>query len=329
MRNKLKLMFIFIGLSVCLGATSANAQSIGDRNHMQGTGGYRITGKVYLPDGRPASNVTVTVNSAETSNLTSRTNQDGAFEVPGLGAGNYNVSVREAAYKPENESITIAGGARGQAYPIILHLRSTDDAKSADPIFTTLPKDAVSKFQKGTEKVASDPKAAINLFDDAIAIYPNFAAAYFEKGAALLKTNDIDKALECFVKAIQIKPDYVEAKYSYGYAEYLKKNYEVASAVFDDVLKQKGDMPEAHMYLGISLYYLKNVDAAESQLKQATAVESGERTALAHRFLGGIYAMSKRNAQAATELQKYVDLVPKAPDADKIKATIAELKKQS
>lgn len=331
MRNKLKLTFIFIGLSVLLAAASANAQSIGDRNHMQGTGGYRITGKVYLPDGRPAANVTVTVNSAETSNLTSRTNQDGSFEVPGLGAGNYNVSVREAAYKPENESLTIAGGSRGQAYPIIFHLTPTGDAKAAaaDTIFTTVPKDAVAKFQKGMEKAANDPKAAVALFDDAIAIYSNFAAAYFEKGAALLKTNDIDKALECFVKAIQIKPDYVEAKYSYGYAEYLKKNYEVASAVFDDVLKQKSDMPEAHMYLGISLYYLKNVDAAESQLKLAIASESGERVALAHRFLGGIYAMRKQNGQAATELQKYVDLVPKAPDADKLKATIAELKKQS
>ena len=134
MRNKLKLTFIFIGLSVLLAAASANAQSIGDRNHMQGTGGYRITGKVYLPDGRPAPNVTVTVNSAETSNLTSRTNQDGSFEVPGLGAGNYNVSVREAAYKPENESITIAGGTRGQAYPIIFHLTLTGDAKAAQQI---------------------------------------------------------------------------------------------------------------------------------------------------------------------------------------------------
>jgi len=83
------------------------------------------------------------------------------------------------------------------------------------------------------------------------------------------------------------------------------------------------------MYLGISLYYLKNIDAAESQLKLATVSETGERVALAHRFLGGIYAQKKQNAQAAAELQKYVDLVPKAPDADKLKATIADLKKQS
>ena len=82
------------------------------------------------------------------------------------------------------------------------------------------------------------------------------------------------------------------------------------------------------MYLGISLYYLKSVEAAESQLKLAAASETGERVALAHRFLGGIYMQKKQNGPAAAELQKYVNLVPKAPDADKIKATIAELKKQ-
>ena len=329
MRKKLKLMFVLSSSAVIFatGATT-NAQGIGDRNHAQGLGGYRVSGKVYLPDGRPAVNVTVSVNGTETSNATSRTNQDGAYEITGLGAGNYAVSVRESGYKVENESITIAGGSAGSAFTVIFHLSVVGEAKAANPLLASVPSAAVAKFQKGMEKVASDPKIAVSLFDDAITSYPNFAAAYFEKGAALLKMNDSDKALECFVKAIQLKPDYIEAKYSYGYVEYLKKNYEVAAAVFDDVLKQKNDMPEAHMYLGISLYYLKNVGAAEAQLKMATAAESGERVALAHRFLGGIYAAKKQNAAAAAELQKYVDLVPKAPDADKLKATIADLKKQ-
>jgi regulator of sirC expression with transglutaminase-like and TPR domain len=37
----------------------------------------------------------------------------------------------------------------------------------------------------------------------------------------------------------------------------------------------------------------------------------------------------KQNAEAAAELEKYVKLVPKAPDADKLKSTIADLKKNS
>jgi tetratricopeptide (TPR) repeat protein len=173
----------------------------------------------------------------------------------------------------------------------------------------------------------NDAKGAIGDFDAAITAHPQFALAHYERGAAYLKLADFDKATESFVKAITIKPDYVEAKYGYGLAQFNKKAYEVSSAVFDDVLKQK-KMPEAHMYLGMSLYHLKNVDAAEAHLK-AAVVKDGENVALAHRYLGGIYAQKKRNAEAAAELQKYLELAPKAPDADKLKTTIENLKKQS
>ena len=320
-------MFIFIGVSIALvSGISANAQGIGDRNVAGRVGSHIISGSVLLPDGIPAKGVKVYVGGADFTNTSGRTDSDGKYMVGGLPGGNYEVSVREEGYEKASETMTIDRfAAVGQAYHISFQLRA---ARTVNPLLNNIPSAAVAKFQKGMEKVSAEPKAAIVFFDEAFAAYPNFAAAYFEKGAALLKTNDIDKALENFVKAIQIKPDYAEAKYSYGYAEYLKKNYEVAAAVFDDVLKQKNEMPEAHMYLGISLYYLKNVEAAESQLKLAAASETGERVALAHRFLGGIYMQKKQNGPAAAELQKYVNLVPKAPDADKIKATIAELKKQ-
>lgn len=330
MRNKLKLMFIFICMTMVAVATiSANAQGIGDRNRPQGHGNYRIVGHVYLPDGKPAADVTVFATSTDFNNASTQTDRDGAYDLAGFTAGNYNVSVKASGYQSDSQSLTFYPGTPGQSLQLVFHLRPSGSARPTNPLLNGIPKDAVAKFEKGMEKITNnDSKSAIAHFDEAIAAYPNFAAAYFEKGSALLKVNDLDSALESFVKAIQIKPDYLEAKYSVGYTQYLKKNYVVAAAVFDDVLKQKSDMPEAHMYLGISLYYLKNVNAAESQLRLATESKAGERIALAHRFLGGIYMQKKQNAAAAAELQKYLDLVPKTPDADKIKATIADLKKQ-
>jgi tetratricopeptide (TPR) repeat protein len=173
-----------------------------------------------------------------------------------------------------------------------------------------------------------DLKAALGQLDEALALYPEFALAHYEKGLLLFEQNEVDKALEAFVKAIQIKPDYLEAKLNFGIALLAKKDYEKAEMVFRDVLKQKSDSPAAHMNLGRALYALKKIDEAESELKQAISLKGGENLALAHRYLGGIYMQKKRNAEAAAELQKYLDLSPKAPDADKIKATIADLKKQ-
>jgi len=86
-------------------------------------------------------------------------------------------------------------------------------------------------------------------------------------------------------------------------------------------------MAEAHLNLGISLFYLKNVDASESELKTAIATKGGEKLAIAHLYLGQIYSQKKRNPEAVSELEKYLEMVPKAPNADRIRQAIEQLKK--
>jgi tetratricopeptide (TPR) repeat protein len=306
-------------------STLCFSQGIGDRNRPQGLSNYRITGKVVLPDGTPGKDLTVNIVGTETPASTVRTNTDGEFEFSGLGNGNYTVSIRVDGFKPESEVVNMEGAAAGQSFTVRFYLKV---AASANPLMKGVPKDAISKYEKGMDKATKDDwKGAISDFDAAITAYPNFAAAYYEKGASQLKSNDWDGALDSFVKAIQIKPDYVEAKYGYGYAEFQKKNYEVASAAFNDVLQQRKDMAEAHMNLGISLFYLKNVDSAETELKSALGSPGGDKLALAHLYLGQIYAQKKQNADAVKELEKYLEILPKAPNADKIKQAIEQLKK--
>ncbi len=99
--------------------------------------------------------------------------------------------------------------------------------------------------------------------------------------------------------------------------------------MFTDVIKQKGNFAEAYMYLGISYYYLKENAVAEKALKAAISFKDDPSTALAHRFLGGMYIQTDRKAEAAAELQKYLELVPNAPDASRLKATVEDLKKKS
>jgi len=331
MKNKRNILFMLVFIAAAV--LSVSGQGIGDRNRPGNGGSATISGKVTMPDGMPAKNVKVSISSADI-NTSTYTNVDGFYSFGDMPGGNYTVTVKVEGLPMESESYSIDQDTpAGRTITLPLFLRNPGQKKgdfiSGNPLFKDVPKTALDKFTKAFDKLqAGDPKGAIVLFDEAISEYANFAPAYYERGSAYLKTNDLDKALESFVKAIQIKPDYVEAKYSYGYAEYLKNNFEVAAAVFDDVLKQK-DMPEAHLYLGISLVKLRNVDASIPHFKAAVVAKDDESTALAHRYLGGIYMQKKQNAKAAAELEKYVKLVPKAPDADKLKSTIADLKKNS
>lgn len=316
---------------------NAKAQGYGDRNKPIEGGSYGVQGKVILPSGQPAVGVKVNLSGSDFTSGATQSDNDGNFRFSGLPAGNYYIAVKGGtAYEPENEPLIIDRiSPQGQTFNLVIYLRAPGTKKSSEnksannPLIANVPKDALKKYQSAAESVQkNDLKAAVAALDEAIAIYPNFALAYNEKGLLLVKQNELDKALEAYVKAIQIKPDYFDAKFNFGYALLNKKQYEQTEMVFRDLIKQKNDVPSAHLYRGIALIGLKKIDEAEASLKQAISLKGGENLALAHRYLGGIYMQKKRNADAAAELQKYLDLAPKAADADKIKTMIADLKKQ-
>ncbi|HLM03163.1 MAG TPA: tetratricopeptide repeat protein [Pyrinomonadaceae bacterium] len=312
----------------------ASAQGYGDRN-TTGDGKLAIQGKVFLPNGNPAAGVTVSYSGTEFVSGTARTDDSGNFRFSNLPPGNYTVTVRGTeAFETDTESVAMGKeSSAGQSFTVVFNLRSKGTKKgdlSANPFFANVPKEALKKYQEAAESVKkNDLKAAVASLDAAIAIYPDFAFAYNEKGLLLVRQNELDKALEAYVKAIQIKPDYFDAKFNFGYALLNKKQYEQTEMIFRDLLKQKNDLPTAHMYLAIALTGLKKYDEAEAELKQAISLKGGENLAQAHRYLGGIYIQKNRHAEAISELQKYLELSPKAPDAEKLKAIIEDLKKKT
>jgi Tfp pilus assembly protein PilF len=334
MNTRLQLMF---GVMLLLAGSSliANAQGFGDRNRPAGLGNYRIVGRVLNPDGTPAKDVQVSASSTNNGEASALTDVDGGYTISGLEAGNYTVTVHAKEYKQDFETITISEGTPpGQAFTASFYLRLPGQPKREgpppNPFLEGVPKNAVAKYDKAMELMAkNDAKGAVPLFDEAIGMYPNFYLAYAEKGAAYRLLNDPDKAVEAFVKSISIKNDFMQAKYGYGQAMMDKKNYEVAAAVFNDILSQKSDFAEAHQFLGMSLFYIKNFDAAEKELKSASSTKGGEKLALPHLYLGLIYEQKKQNAGAITEFEKYLELAPKAGNADKVRSAIADLKKQA
>jgi regulator of sirC expression with transglutaminase-like and TPR domain len=78
------------------------------------------------------------------------------------------------------------------------------------------------------------------------------------------------------------------------------------------------------MYLGIVLSQ-NNLDEAEKELLVAINSKSSEVN-MAHRYLGGVYWSKRDYKRAADELELYLQLVPKAPDAERTRAAIKELR---
>jgi len=243
MRNKLLFSSFFISFLALISTPSFLAQGIGDRNRPSSGGTHVVSGKVRLPDGSPAVGARVTLNNTDIGSSNQSTDHDGEFSFSGMPEGNYSISVKLEGYQTESESFTIERfSSAGQGTQMAFVLRQPGqpkaDAKGTNLLLKDVPKDAVSKYEKGMEKASKeDTKAAIADFDSAIAVYPNFAAAYYEKGAALLKTNDLDNAVVAFVKAIQLKPDYEIAFINRGNAYLAKGEPDRAIADYSEAIQ--------------------------------------------------------------------------------------------
>jgi tetratricopeptide (TPR) repeat protein len=110
-----------------------------------------------------------------------------------------------------------------------------------------------------------------------------------------------------------------------GIALYNLKKLSEAEPHLREAIKLNGKMAKAHYYLGLTLLAAKQYDEAQAEF-ELTISNGGENFALAHKFLGGLYMGAHKNQQAADELDKYLKLDPKAPDAERIRGTIKDLR---
>jgi tetratricopeptide (TPR) repeat protein len=327
-----------------------SAQAQGGRE-TTGTGGqHKIQGRIYFPSGRrsDATSVKVTLESSSSEKLFVLSDLNGSFSFQSLAPGNYYLTVDAGKdYEPARESVVIETvGIRSRNVPsselaranvprtfnIIFNLRlkrgASADAKPGvyDASLANLPKSAVDAYQKALESVYNgDSKKAVQQLREAISYYPEFALALGELGAQYLKLGQMDKAIEALRSALRIKPDEFVPRLHYGIALLEKKEAAEAEAQLRQAVKLNDASWAAHMYLGITLIGLRNFDEAEKELLRTLTI-AGDGLSLPHYYLGGIYWRRGDHKRAADELEKYLQLAPKTHEAERIRATIKDLR---
>lgn len=297
---------------------------VGSSRGLPSTSGgiHTIQGKVYFP-GQAVANkrVRVRLDSSNFISQTVQTDDDGAFRFNQLEAGPYTITVEGGNdFETALENVSIdreaSNGGRIISLPIFLKPKP-------DP---SVPVAAVEAYHKAQQAERSgNQKKAIEEFKAALAIEPKFTLALSDLGALYLKSGDMQKAAETYERVLQLAPEDVSAQLNMGIALFNLKKIPEAEVHLREALKLNDKMTTAHYYLGLVLFNLKQYVEAEQELELAIA-NGGDNLALAHRYLGGLYMSSRKNQQAADELEKYLKLDPKATDADRIKGTIKELR---
>ena len=345
-RFALKKIFPLLNILLLLVPLAARGQG-GSGVASTGTGGsHIIKGYVFFPSGRKADGmIEVKLQCLSAGEITVLADTNGSFTFGSLAPGNYTIVVNAGVnYEIARESVVIeselnpagsAGAINGvsRRYSLMISLQPKFDSRAKASVVNAalaeVPEEARRLYEKGLELAgAGDTLKAIDNLRAAVSLYPGFPLALNELGVQYLRMGQFSKAIAALTSASTLSPDAFAPKLNLGIALLETNRFPEAEKQFREALRLNQSIPTAHMYLGVALARLHNDPEAESELRNAISSGSSQ-VGLAHKYLGGLYWKHGNYRQAADELDTYLRLTPNAQDADRLRATIKDLRSRS
>lgn len=323
MRNR-PLIFFELVLLICFYFTHhppAHAQQQG----------ITVYGRVFLPDSRPATQVTVNISALNGFNASAKTDARGGFRFESIPRSIFRVTVvlpHDAPYLAD--AISVDASRDGNSFMADVFLRSpsleiTPKKEHAAGVITVkeasqnIPKDArkaLDKARKYREQKKFD--AALTELDKAINLYPDYFQAFAEKGLVQINTGHTNEALDNFGRAIEIFPAYEPAVSGAGYCMLTLGKYDLSAALLEKAVYLDATRAQNLLFLGIANLALSRWQKAQEALERALKLNAAESSA-ARLYLADAFAGQRLYTRAADELRTYLQLNPGAPNADRLR----------
>jgi tetratricopeptide (TPR) repeat protein len=225
---------------------------------------------------------------------------------------------------------------------IVVQRRGKVEGLTLDASAYKAPKDARKAYEKGLQAEKKGELAnAHKYFERALEIYPKYTNAWFQLGTVLQKEHQKDAARTAFTQATTIDTKYLPPYLSLSLMAYEAENWtellnftnhilnldplnRVSGYVWDlDPL----NYTEAYFYNAIANFKLKKFADAEKSGLKAEQVDLPTRFPQLHLLLAEIFTRKNDYPIAISEIQMYLELVPRAKDADQVRERLARLEK--
>lgn len=205
------------------------------------------------------------------------------------------------------------------------------------------PNDARKAYEKGMNAEKNGKLAeARKYFETAVQRYPNFANAWYELGRILRKVDEKDAARAAFSRATAIDFKFMPPYLSLAAMAFEAGNWSDVLSFTNQIAdrdpwkhsKATGyfldldsvSYAEAYYYNAFANYRLQKFEEAEkSGLEAERHVDLGSHFPQLHLLMTEIFARKNDCSTAASELRTYLELVPHAPDSDRLRQRLALL----
>lgn len=297
-----------------------------------------LKARVLMPDGSPSQSIKIRLEGNEGELIRdSFTDSTGTFEVSSLNTGAYTIvvptndrtyattteRVEITRYSPDVVAITVYLNPKEEGATRLESGRHTVSAREAS---NSVPKKAREAYNRSVDlSRRGQTQQAIEELKRAIALYPEYVHAYNDLGVAYIKLDLIDDAIRALEKTIALDPRAFNPRLNLGIANVRRKDFVQAEPPLRTAVVIDATAPLAHLYLGITLWKTARGDEAEDEFGRALSL-GGSDIAIAHFYLGQLYAEKDRIAEAVAELETYVKQKPGSDDARQARQKIVELR---
>jgi Tfp pilus assembly protein PilF len=126
-------------------------------------------------------------------------------------------------------------------------------------------------WRRAAQELGKVPEA-IEHYQQALRIDPDYAEAHHNLGGALLRVGKPKEAIGHFQEAVRTKPDYADAHYNLAVA--LEKMGRLTEAIgeYQQALRLKPDFALGHNNLGVALWHARKVSEAIGEYEEALRI---------------------------------------------------------
>jgi tetratricopeptide (TPR) repeat protein len=296
--------------------------------------GATIEGRVLLPSGQSADfNVKIILSEVHRPLSTLYTNKHAEFRFPNLREGEYYVQAvaDEKIYEPVTQRVWLG---RGATYQLTITLRKKEEIAirkagarvvSATELDRAAPPAAQKEYNQAVRWAGKgDVKQAVERFQRAIAIYPDYLDARNDLGAQYLKLKRFAEAAEQFRIVLEKNPGYFNSRFNLGLVLIEQKDYAAAITQLNRAVAIDGALPAPRLWLGVALLQTGDLPGAERELSRAL-ITGGANFVAAHYYLAHIFMRRGDSAEASRALKAYLEGSPNGEYSEEARLLLKKL----